>query len=237
MAGLAPARIVDETGRHETSLLRTTKTHLGEQVQTVELGLHGEVEEREVELLSLQARQRIAPVPAGYDRLVDILVHTGCIDEPSKIWWDVRPHPKFPTLEFRVADICTRFEDALCLTALIQALVAKLIKLRRNNQSWRRYPRHLITENKWRAVRHGIDGPMIDFGKREEVPLRILAIELLDFLDDVVDELGSRREVEHVHRILEHGTSADRQLATFRETGSLEAVVDRLAEETIEGCV
>lgn len=174
---------------------------------------------------------------AEYERLVDVLVHTGSIDEPSKIWWDVRPHPKFPTLEFRIADICTRLEDTLCLTALIQALVAKLIKLRRNNQSWRRYPRHLITENKWRAVRYGIDGPMIDFGKREEVPLRILALELLDFLDDVVDELGNRREVEHVQQILEHGTSADRQLETFRETGSLEAVVDRLADETIEGCV
>ncbi len=173
---------------------------------------------------------------AEYQALIDMLIATNCIDEPTKIWWDVRPHPKFPTLEFRVADICTRIEDALCVTALFQAVVAKLIKLRSNNQSWRRYRRHLISENKWRAVRFGIEGQMIDFGKRREVPLRFLVMELLEFLDDVVDELGSRREVEHVHTILKDGTSADRQLRVFEETGDLKAVVDHLATETIEGC-
>ena len=110
------------------------------------------------------------------------------------------------------------------------------MRLRRNNQSWRRYERHLIDENKWRAMRYGIDGRLIDFGKRQEVPLRFLALELLEFVDDVVDELGARQDVEYVHKILEHGTSADRQLAVFKKTGSLEAVVDHLAEETREGC-
>ena len=172
-----------------------------------------------------------------YERLIDVLVATECIDEPTKIWWDVRPHPKFPTLEFRICDICTRIEETLCITALVQAICAKLIRLRRNNQSWRRYPRHLINENKWRAMRYGVQGQLIDFGKRQQVPLRFLTLELLDFVDEVVDELGTRREIEYAHKILAEGTSADRQLEVFRETGSLEAIVDHLMAETIDGVV
>ena len=173
---------------------------------------------------------------ADYEGFIDTLVKTHCIDEPTKIWWDVRPHSKFPTLEFRVCDICTRVEEAVCLAALVQAIVAKLIKLRMNNQSWRIYRHHLITENKWRAVRYGTDGQMIDFGRQEEVPFRFLAKELLELVDDVVDELGSRSEVEYLETILEQGTSADRQREVFRKTGSLEAVVDHLVEETKAGC-
>ena len=124
----------------------------------------------------------------------------------------------------------------MCIAALVQAIVAKLIKLRMNNQSWRPYRHHLITENKWRAVRYGTDGQLIDFGKQEEVPFRFLAQELLELVDDVVDELGSRREVEYVEKILKDGTSADRQREVFRKTGSLEAVVDHLVEETKAGC-
>jgi carboxylate-amine ligase len=167
-----------------------------------------------------------------YQRFVDILIDTGSIDEPTKIWWDIRPHPKYPTLEFRVADICTRPDEAVAVAAVIQAIVAKLIKLRQSNQSWRRYRHHLITENKWRAVRYGFDGKMIDFGRQEEVDTRQLILELLDWVDDVVDELGTREEVGYVHTILAEGTSADRQLAVYRESGSLEAVVDHLIEET-----
>ncbi len=170
-----------------------------------------------------------------YQRFLDTLMKTGCIDEPTKIWWDMRPHPTFPTLEFRVCDICTTVDEAICLAALIQAIVAKLIKLRRGNLSWRRYRHHLVTENKWRAVRWGIDGSLIDFGTQTEVPMRRLAEEILEFVDDVVDGLGSRREVEHVHTILREGTSADRQLRVFRETGSLEKVVDHLVAETTRG--
>ncbi len=171
-----------------------------------------------------------------YQAFVDTLIATGCIEEPTRIWWDVRPHPVFPTLEFRVTDICTKVDEAICLAALIVAIVAKLIKLRESNQAWRGYRHHLVAENKWRAVRYGIDGKLIDFGKRQEVPMRDLAGELLELVDDVVDDLGVRDEVAYVETILAEGTSADRQLATFRRTGKLEAVVDQLVAETRAGC-
>ncbi len=174
---------------------------------------------------------------ADYRDLIDTLVETRCIDEPTKIWWDVRPHPTFPTLEFRVADICTKVDDALCITGLLVALVGKLMKLRRENLSWRRYRRHLINENKWRAVRFGIDGSMLDLGKRKEIPMRDLATEMVQWLDDVLDPLGVRAEVEHVFNILDGGTSADRQLAVYKKTQSFEAVIDHLAEETVAGCL
>ncbi len=172
---------------------------------------------------------------AEYERLVQVLIQTKCIDEPTQIWWDVRPHPRFPTIEFRVFDVCTKIDEALCLTALLMAIVGKLIRLRHNNQAWRRYPRHLLYENKWRAMRYGIDGKLIDFGQGEEVPLRFLTLELLDFVDDVLDDLNIRKEAEYVHRILAEGTSADRQIRRGEE-GGLEAVVDGLVEETREGC-
>ncbi len=171
-----------------------------------------------------------------YQGLIDTLVKTGCIDEPTKIWWDIRPHPKFPTLEFRIADVCTRVDEVICLAALLQAVVAKLIKLRQDNRSWRPYRHHLIAENKWRALRYGLDGKLIDFGKQQEMPLRSLALELLELVDDVVDDLGSRREVEYLQTLLDEGSSADRQLATYRETGDLKQVVDRLVKESAEGC-
>ncbi|HEX9732000.1 MAG TPA: carboxylate-amine ligase [Thermoanaerobaculia bacterium] len=173
---------------------------------------------------------------ADYQEFVDTLVKTRCIDEPTKIWWDVRPHPKFPTLEFRVCDICTRIDEAVCLTALVLSIVTKLIKLRLDNRSWRAYRHHLITENKWRAVRYGIDGKLLDLGKKQEVPFHTLALELLEFVDDVVDGLECRAEVEYVHKILAGGTSADRQRAVFERTGDVKAVVDHLIEETKEGC-
>ncbi len=171
-----------------------------------------------------------------YQGFIDTLVKTGCIDEPTKIWWDIRPHPKFPTLEFRICDVCTRVDEVICVAALLQALVAMLMKLRQDNRSWRPYRHHLIAENKWRAVRYGLDGKLIDFGKKQELPLRDLALEMLELVDDVVDELGSRKDVEYLHTILDGGSSADRQLATYRETGDLHAVVDRLARESREGC-
>ncbi|MEM7582413.1 MAG: carboxylate-amine ligase [Acidobacteriota bacterium] len=173
---------------------------------------------------------------ADYEEFIQTLVSTHCIDEPTKIWWDVRPHPKFPTLEFRVCDICTKIDEAVCIAALVQAIVAKLIKLRLNNQSWRTYRHHLVTENKWRAVRYGVQGNLIDFGRQAEVPMKTLAHEMLEFVDDVVDDLGSRSEVEYVHTILEGGTSADRQLEVYRQTNDFKAVVDHLVAETREGC-
>jgi carboxylate-amine ligase len=174
---------------------------------------------------------------AQYQRYLDTLTATGSLTDPTMIWWDIRPHPVFPTLEFRVADVCTRVDEVLCVAALLQAVVAKLIQLRSENQSWRIYQNHLITENKWRAVRYGLEGELIDFGKGEPVPMRELALELLGLVDDVLDPLGSRAEAEYLHTMLAHGSSADRQLETFRETGSLEAVVDRLVSESEEGCL
>jgi carboxylate-amine ligase len=171
-----------------------------------------------------------------YDRYVQTLIKTGCIEEPTKIWWDIRPHPRFPTLEFRMCDCVTKIDEVIAIAALIQAVVAKLIQLRKNNQSWRIYRRGFIAENKWRAIKDGIDGKLIDFGKEEEVPLRLLMNELLELVDDVIDELGTRREIEYIRTILKEGSSADRQLRKFKETGDIKAVVDMLAAETVLGC-
>src|SRR6476661_8370411 len=171
---------------------------------------------------------------SSFQRYVDLLVKTGCINDGKKIWWDLRPHPVFPTLEFRICDIPTRVDDTIAIAALFQAIVAKLTKLIDQNLGFRLYRRMLIQENKWRAVRWGLDGKMIDFGKQKEVPTRDLILELLEFIDDVVDELGSRKEIEHIHTILARRTSAEEQLRVFEETKDLNAVVDRLIELTAE---
>lgn len=170
----------------------------------------------------------------SFQRYIDLLVATGCINDGKKIWWDLRPHPYFPTLEFRICDIPTRVDDTIAIAALFQAIVAKLTKLIDQNLGFRLYRRMLIQENKWRAVRWGLDGKMIDFGKQKEVPTRDLVLELLDFVDDVLDELGSRKEVEHIHTILQRRTSADEQLRIYEETNDLHAVVDRMIELTME---
>ncbi|HVF55463.1 MAG TPA: carboxylate-amine ligase [Pyrinomonadaceae bacterium] len=171
---------------------------------------------------------------AAFERYVELLVKTNCVDNGKKIWWDVRPHPFFPTLEFRICDIPTRVDDTIAIAALFQAIVCKLDTLIERNLGFRLYRRALIQENKWRAVRYGLDGKMIDFGKQKEVPVRDLVLELLEFVDDVLDRLDSRKEVEHIHKILERGTSADEQLRVFAETKSLPAVVDMLMARTME---
>ena len=172
---------------------------------------------------------------ADYEEYVDTLVDLHCIDNGKKVWWDLRPHPVFGTLEFRICDVPTSPQVTVALAALAQALVVKLYRLRRSNLGFRIYSRAFVEENKWRAARYGINGNLIDFGKREEVPMRDLTLELLEFVDDVVDELGSRRALSYVHTILEEGTSADRQLAVFRQTGDLRAVVRWLVDETSAG--
>jgi len=172
-----------------------------------------------------------------YQNYVELLVKTGSIDNGKKIWWDLRAHPSFPTLEFRVCDMPTRLEETICLAALMQAICAKLLKLRAGNLGFRKYMPALIAENKWRAIRYGIDGNLIDFGKQAEVPMRDLAIELVEFVDDVVDELGSRQAVEYVHTILAEGTSADRQLKVLQNGGDTRAVVELLAAETVGAAV
>jgi len=173
---------------------------------------------------------------ADFNELQETLVGTRCIPDGSKIYWDVRPHHKYPTLEFRFLDVCTRVDEAVCVAAILQAIIAKLWKLRRDNMTFRVYPADLIEENKWRAVRYGLGGKLIDFGKQEECPARDLIGEMLEwFVDDVVDELGSREQVEYAFRILKEGASADRQLAVYERTGDFNAVVDHLIAETEEG--
>jgi glutamate---cysteine ligase / carboxylate-amine ligase len=170
-----------------------------------------------------------------YENYLEMLVKTGCIDDGKKIWWDLRSHPYFPTLEFRCCDQTTRIDETMCMVALIQAICAKLMRLRERNLGYRKYMPALVAENKWRAMRYGIDGLLIDFGKQAEVPMRQLALELLDFVDDVVDELGSRKDVQYLHTILAEGTSADRQLRAYKERGGLSGVVDHLCEESMAG--
>jgi carboxylate-amine ligase len=166
---------------------------------------------------------------------IDLLVKMNCIQDGSKLWWDVRPHHLFPTLEFRICDIPTRVDDTIAVAALFQAIVAKLTTLIDRNLGFRLYHRRLIQENKWRAVRYGLDGKLLDLGKQKEVPVKDLIRELLDFIDDVVDELDSRKEIEHIHTILERGTSADEQLKVYHESGErFEPVVDMLIKNTME---
>ncbi len=172
---------------------------------------------------------------AEYEHYVNLLVKTKCIDNPKKIWWDIRIHPFFPTLEVRICDVPLTIEETLSIAALVQALVAKLYKLRNQNLNFNWYHRALINENKWRASRYGIDGKMIDFGKECEVETRLLMGELLDFVDDVVDDLGSRKEIEFIEQMLKNGTGADRQLAIFEDTKDLKKVVDYITDQTILG--
>ncbi|MEP7200605.1 MAG: carboxylate-amine ligase, partial [Chloroflexota bacterium] len=156
---------------------------------------------------------------AEFKGFVDMLVRTNCIPDGSKIWWDVRPNAQYPTLEFRVCDVCTRVDEAVCVAAICQALIYKLWKLRRDNMTFRIYPNTLVEENKWRAVRYGLNGKLIDFGKEAELPARDLIHEMIEwFIGDVMDELGSRKEIEYAYQIIDGGNSADRQMATFKRT-------------------
>src|SRR5271157_4819130 len=174
---------------------------------------------------------------AEFENYVNLLIKTNCIDNAKKIWWDIRPHPYFPTLEFRICDIPMRVEETIAIAALCQAVIAKLYTLHERNLTFRHYSRALIMENKWRAARYGLDGKMIDFGKQTEVDARKLIGEILEFVADVSDELGSRREVGYIRTIMENGNGADRQLRVFRETGDLKKVVDYMIEETEHGIV
>ncbi|GAB4426433.1 MAG: carboxylate-amine ligase [Bacteroidia bacterium] len=168
-----------------------------------------------------------------HDNFIKLLVKTGCLDNAKKIWWDVRVHPFYPTIEVRICDVPLNTWETIAITAVIQALVAKLFRLREANLGFITYKRTLISENKWRASRYGIDGKLIDFGKEEEVPARDLIRELLEFVDEEVDGLDSRDTLQDVYRILEQGTGADRQLRVYEETQNLHAVVDFILEETV----
>jgi carboxylate-amine ligase len=173
---------------------------------------------------------------SDFDQYVQLLVKTNCIDNAKKIWWDIRPHPFFNTVEVRACDIPLRAEETVAIAALIQATAAYLCRLHEANLDFRQYARPLLMENKFRAVRYGLDGKLIDFGRQEEVPLRDLIEEYLVLIDREIDELGSREAIEGIRKILQTGTGADRQLKVFEETdGDLKAVVDYMVQETAEG--
>jgi glutamate---cysteine ligase / carboxylate-amine ligase len=171
----------------------------------------------------------------AYDNYVKLLVKTNCIDNAKKIWWDLRVHPFFNTVEFRICDVPMTVQETITIAALFQGICAKIYKLKMQNLNFIQYSRALINENKWRAGRYGIDGSMIDFGKESEVNTRILIYELLDFIDDVVPHLGSRHAVNNVHKMLEQGTGADRQLKVFEETNNLVNVVDLIHTSFLSG--
>jgi carboxylate-amine ligase len=170
-----------------------------------------------------------------YEDYCKLLVKTGCVDNAKKIWWDIRLHPFFETLEVRVCDAQSRVDDTLAIAALIQAVIAKLHKLLRQNITFRVYRRRLLDENRWRASRYGIDGKLIDFGKEAEVETCSLLNELLDFVSTEVNELGTEREMAHIERIMREGTGADRQLVAWEHTQDMKAVVDHIVAETYEG--
>ncbi len=186
-----------------------------------------------------------------YEAFVNILEKVGTIGkdnqtgkgDATKIWWDVRPHPKFGTLEVRISDLCTKVEEAVCIAAVVQSIIKMLVDLRSQNKSWRVYRSHMIVENKWRAMRYGIEGKLVDFGKEEAVPTEILALELMQLLEKPATELGCWSEVSYIETILKEGTSADRQLRVYddalrngsSEENALKAVVDQLVRETLEG--
>jgi glutamate---cysteine ligase / carboxylate-amine ligase len=171
----------------------------------------------------------------AYDNYIKMLVKTNCIDNAKKIWWDLRVHPFFNTVEFRICDVPMTVQETIAIAALFQAVCAKIYKLRSQNLNFIQYSRALINENKWRAGRYGIEGRLIDFGKEEEVNSRVLIYELLDFVDDVVDPLGSRHAINFIPRILEQGTGADRQLKVYQETNSLISVVDYVHSQFLAG--
>ena len=170
-----------------------------------------------------------------FENYVNLLIKTNSIDNAKKLWWDVRPHPFFNTVEVRICDIPMRAEESVAIAALIQATAAKLCRLHESNLDFRQYSRALLMENKFRAVRYGLEGKLIDFGKEQEVPECDLIEEYLQFIDEVVDELGCRDAIEHIRVMIRDGSGADRQLKVYRETGELKKVVDYMAEETRAG--
>lgn len=178
-----------------------------------------------------------------YERYLEILVAAGLIEDGTKIWWDIRPSSKYPTLEMRVSDVCTRLDDAMTIAALYQCLLSFLYRLKRNNQKWRIYAPSIIEENMWRAQRYGTGGSLVDFGKRQLVPMSQLIEEIIEVVAQDAIELNVRDEVRHARTIVAEGTSAHRQIATYEkalaggaaEHEALQAVVDELIEDTLFG--
>jgi carboxylate-amine ligase len=180
---------------------------------------------------------------AEYQRHVNVLIEAGVLEDATKIWWDLRPSARYPTLETRIMDVCTRLDDAVSLAALVVSLLRMLFRLRRSNQRWRIYARMLINENRWRARRYSFDDGLIDLAKGQIVPFESLLDELIELVLDDAEHLGCAQEVLRSRDILARGTSAHRQVAVYEqakangagETEALQSVVDFLIEETARG--
>jgi len=178
-----------------------------------------------------------------YGRVVGQLVDAGLIEDATKLWWDLRPSARFPTLEMRVTDVCTRLDDAICIAALTQCILSKLFRLRRANQRWRIYPRILVNENRWRAQRYGVDGELVDFGVGALVPFADLIEELIELVREDAETLDCVDAVEHARVIAARGTGADRQRRAYDEAraagadhdAALRRVVDHLIEDSMVG--
>jgi len=178
-----------------------------------------------------------------YERFVEILVGAGLIEDATKLWWDIRPSARYPTLEMRISDVCTRLDDAITVAALYQCLLGYLYRLRRSNRRWRVYSPGIIEENVWRAQRYGADGDLVDFGRGELVPMADLIEELIEMTAPDAAELDVREEVAAARDIVANGTSAHRQLATYEEATAagasereaLSAVVDELIVDSMHG--
>jgi glutamate---cysteine ligase / carboxylate-amine ligase len=176
-----------------------------------------------------------------YQRTVELLVKAGLIEDATKLWWDLRPSARFPTLEMRITDVCPLVDDSIAIASLYLCVLRMLYRLRRQNQRWRHYPPFLVRENRWRAQRYGIEQGMVDFGKGEVVPFATLLEELFELVAEDAAYFGCTAEVAHARTIVARGTSADRQLARYdavkklggSEQAALVAVVDGIMEETL----
>ncbi len=178
-----------------------------------------------------------------YQRLVDQLVKAGMIEDGSKIWWDLRPSSRYPTLEMRMTDVCSRIEDSLTVAAFYQCIMSMLFRLRQLNQRWRTYPLLCVQENRWRAQRYGATDTMIDFGIGEQVPFADLIDEIIELTRIDAEKLDCVDEIANAKRIVERGTSAQRQIEVYDQAiadgddspEALRKVVDWLIETTARG--
>ncbi len=185
-------------------------------------------------------RSGVPPVfssTAEYDRYIETLVQNNFIDNGKRIWWDIRPHPFFSTIEFRVFDMPATFEDTIAIAALCQALVAKLTLLYENNLATTTFPSHFIDENKWRATRYGLDAEFVDFAQNKTKSIRESLHELFNFVDDMVDGLGTRHELDYLRALVDspEGTGADRQIAVYSNSNSVNEVTRFLMQQTLRG--
>lgn len=179
----------------------------------------------------------VFPSPGDFDAYVQALVNTDCIDNGKRIWWDIRPHPIFSTIEFRICDMPATFDDTIAIAALCQALVTKLTWLYKRGLRTPALSSHFIEENKWRVMHNGLDADMLDFVQGRRLSMRESIGELLDFVDDVTEDLGSHHEMDYLRGLLEdpRGTGADRQIALYEQTGSMDAVIQLLIQQTMQG--